>query len=541
MKRLLLLITVALGLGLTLSVLWMLGGASIPTRAQSYRVLVPPSLTRQHAPVVITGSLLSNLIGKPLEEVFVYAYQGTTPTQIPFQIDERETGGVYVAVEDGQLDENDELVFMAIDGGGWVDNPWLDAGGTLITPTYVITLTDPISNTHAWTYVFYSDRLSHTFSADYVSYDNGNDRITAPGQYTLGFSATYGFMDYLTLGDGSTNLLDRSKLWITGTLWGGPFDVNEEDITQDGVHAIDGPVRVTRVNTTTLAGGPVGSVQGSATLFAYRSLIVQTTALPVPGAPLQVAYLRTSTDWNGQASGMTYYDANNPAGATIDGIPDAVTINPLTRWTQVTGVTGTVVNVYNIPAGLGGTQSTYYKDDSTIDSKDTGDQRSYGNAGFQVDDPNPGTYTIPGHIYFPTGTTGNIGSTYVAYHDNPVQASVAVSTPASPWISVTADEDVASACPGETVTYTLSLAASEGFAAPVTLTLQGAPSGTSVFFDPNPVIPPGSSQLYITTTASTAAGTYAMTVTGTSGALTDTANLTLALAWYTYLPFVTRN
>jgi len=41
-----------------------------------------------------SGSLLSDLTGRPLEEIFVYAYQGTIPTQIPFQIDEREMGGM---------------------------------------------------------------------------------------------------------------------------------------------------------------------------------------------------------------------------------------------------------------------------------------------------------------------------------------------------------------------------------------------------------------------------------------------------------------
>jgi len=97
------------------------------------------------------------------------------------------------------------------------------------------------------------------------------------------------------------------------------------------------------------------------------------------------------------------------------------------------------------------------------------------------------------------------------------------------WISVTAATGVASFYPGETATFTLSLAASEGFTTPVTLTLQGAPSGTTVSFDPNPVTPPSISQLHITTTVSIVAGTYTMTVTGTSGQVTDTTSLTLTI------------
>ena len=97
------------------------------------------------------------------------------------------------------------------------------------------------------------------------------------------------------------------------------------------------------------------------------------------------------------------------------------------------------------------------------------------------------------------------------------------------WISVTAVSDVANVYPGETATYTLSVTASEGFTAPVTLTLQGAASEATVYFVPNPVTPPGDSQLYITTTASTTVGTYAMTVTGMSDQVTDTTSLTLTV------------
>jgi uncharacterized membrane protein len=95
---------------------------------------------------------------------------------------------------------------------------------------------------------------------------------------------------------------------------------------------------------------------------------------------------------------------------------------------------------------------------------------------------------------------------------------------------VTAAPDVASVYPGEVATYSISVTASEGYSEPVTLNLQGEPGGVAVSFDPNPVTPPGDSQLHVTTSASTVAGTYAMTVTGTSGTLTDTADLTLIVA-----------
>ena len=86
---------------------------------------------------------------------------------------------------------------------------------------------------------------------------------------------------------------------------------------------------------------------------------------------------------------------------------------------------GTVVSVSDIPAKLGGTQSTYYRDDGTADSNDTGDQCSYGDAGLRVDDPTPGIYTVLGHVYFLTGAVTNVGATYVDYYDIPLQVSIA--------------------------------------------------------------------------------------------------------------------
>ena len=110
-------------------------------------------------------------------------------------------------------------------------------------------------------------------------------------------------------------------------------------------------------------------------------------------------------------------------------------------------------------------------------------------------------------------------------------------------LTLIAQPDVQTVLPGDTTAYTLSVTASEGFTSPVILTLQGAPSETAFSFVPNPVTPPGDSQLCITTTASTEAGTYAMTVTGTSGVLTDTASVILMVAsaapdFVNYLPII---
>jgi hypothetical protein len=94
---------------------------------------------------------------------------------------------------------------------------------------------------------------------------------------------------------------------------------------------------------------------------------------------------------------------------------------------------------------------------------------------------------------------------------------------------MSADHNEVSVYPGETATYDLAVTASEGFTQPITLALQGAPAGTSVSFDPNPVMAPGGSQLHITTPAAIRAGVYAMTATGTAGEISAETSLTLTV------------
>jgi hypothetical protein len=113
------------------------------------------------------------------------------------------------------------------------------------------------------------------------------------------------------------------------------------------------------------------------------------------------------------------------------------------------------------------------------------------------------------------------------------------STPPEVSLTLTAEPASRTIQTGHTAMYTLSPIINGGYVRPVTFTLSGAPSEAIVSFAPDPVTPPGASQLSITTTASTAAGTHAMTVTGTSGVLADTANLNLIVVTSkNYLPII---
>ncbi len=110
----------AIAASTTASLLMVLALVTVHAGAEPAAVPQDPqnTLTRQRDPVVVQGSSLPEFAGAPLNELFVYAYNGGIWHQIPFQLDEVEPiGNTYVVTEDGQLDANDELAFMALDAG----------------------------------------------------------------------------------------------------------------------------------------------------------------------------------------------------------------------------------------------------------------------------------------------------------------------------------------------------------------------------------------------------------------------------------------
>jgi hypothetical protein len=147
-------------------------------------------------------------------------------------------------------------------------------------------------------------------------------------------------------------------------------------------------------------------------------------------------------------------------------------------------------------------------------------------------EPNPLTPPGTSQLYVTTtaSTLARIYTMVVTGTADRVTATMSLTLTVDPALTLVARPDVRVVLPGGIAPYTLSVIASGGFAVPVTLTLQGAPPATYASFGPNPVTLPGDSQLHITTTPSTAAGTYPMTVTGTADSFTGTTDLTLIVS-----------
>jgi uncharacterized membrane protein len=83
---------------------------------------------------------------------------------------------------------------------------------------------------------------------------------------------------------------------------------------------------------------------------------------------------------------------------------------------------------------------------------------------------------------------------------------------------------------GGTTSYTVTLAAINGYSGTVNFSVTGLPVGATATFTPASLVGSGTSTLAITTANPTTSGSYALSITGSDGTLTHTASVTLMVS-----------
>jgi hypothetical protein len=101
--------------------------------------------------------------------------------------------------------------------------------------------------------------------------------------------------------------------------------------------------------------------------------------------------------------------------------------------------------------------------------------------------------------------------------------------PSGPDFSITASPASQTVTAGAGTSYTATVAASGGFTGAVSFSVSGLPSGATASFNPTSVTGSGSSTMSVSTSASTPAGTYTLTIAGTSGALSHSTTVKLVV------------
>lgn len=377
----------------------------------------PKTLDRNLEPVIIQGIQVNALIGAPVQHLFVYTFTGSgLAERIPVQVDEITSSGNYSGSEDNLLDANDEIIFMAKDLGNRATDTTLLTSTLPISPTwYEIEVTDPLSPTKkGWAYLVRSATLSSP-GGNYVDYIAATQDISAT-TYKLGLATTYLGFDDLTLNGNSSDILDRTKLRVTLPLFGTQTENNL--VTPTPLLIKDGPVRVILQQIASAAGG-LASLNN--TYLAYASLL-QTTASV--SSSLSLSKVRTSVDFSSAASGATFYNANVPAGVTINGSADAVPETPLSTWFQISHTTGRIIQVTDLSQAGGSTRKNYYCEGAAEcdGTAQTGDGTSYGDSGFLIEGNVSKKFSTKSILYLPPGSgLSNVGAAYETYFFNPLQ------------------------------------------------------------------------------------------------------------------------
>ncbi|PYU24036.1 MAG: hypothetical protein DMG30_09915 [Acidobacteria bacterium] len=119
--------------------------------------------------------------------------------------------------------------------------------------------------------------------------------------------------------------------------------------------------------------------------------------------------------------------------------------------------------------------------------------------------------TVPAGTY-PFTITGTAGSV-----THSVQATLMVGSGTTPDFSVSLTSPSVSSLQGQTASYAVNIASSNGFNQSVSITCAGLPSGATCASSPGSVMAPGSATVTVAVPGTLAPGTYAFTITGTSG------------------------
>ena len=340
--------------------------------------------------------------------------------------------GTYAGADpDPTLDEGDEIAMMAADAGARAEGAASPAGVDPGTRTEV-RVHDPLQpGTARYLYLYETDSgLDPAAGERYVDYefdlDSGDykstydftgvaDNGSGPPANTEGSSVTTDFYSQsllsrwvadelrITAGSaGGIDILDGDKVQVsygcgrselTFSRGGGGFIVNKS-----------GPVRAIR--------SYIGANSGTFTQrdhVYYERRDDMTTYLRVhPGITTISSFL----DFSPAASGMSYRNSANPAGVTIDGVPDPGLDSgggaPI-EWEQATGPQGTVSSVSRVETDLPGfAPGSYFLDDSTSPSVAQcggyADNQAWGSSGPVFTSGGANTDPTLGSAYSLTGT-----------------------------------------------------------------------------------------------------------------------------------------
>jgi hypothetical protein len=273
-------------------------------------------------------------------------------------------------------------------------------------------------------------------------------------------------------------------------------------------------------NTKTFVADPSGDVY-----------VLPTTAYPTKGDGVTYGWMKTSV-----AQGR---DRSKSVDPRLAGINFASNGSPATFFVDLPSP-----GTYNIVLGIGDAGwrecwvqcQVQFLDGSTVLVTVTGGLISAGTFYDATGKAWPGAAWPSGNLsqqvtLMGTRLTMVVGTNQVTGDFTTVPFLGVTQVSEAPSFTLSASPASLSVAPGDEGKSTITATTSNGFDSAISLSAAGAPSGTTVSFDPNPIPAPGAgnSTMTIIVGSTTLPGTYPITVTGTSGGTQQntTVNLTV--------------
>lgn len=141
--------------------------------------------------------------------------------------------------------------------------------------------------------------------------------------------------------------------------------------------------------------------------------------------------------------------------------------------------------------------------------------------------PGSSSVAAPGNVSY--ANPGSYVASFTVTDDEGLASQAATRTVTVSNFTVSATPSSQSVMPGENATYTVTVTPSSGFTGTVGFTVTGLPSGATATFTPPSVTSSGSTSMVVSTSGATPSGSYPLVISGTSGPLTRTANVTLVV------------
>jgi hypothetical protein len=401
---------------------------ALPSRADTVKA---KTLLRTEDWVVLTGKDLPRLEGKHKDKIRLYAQKNGSLQPIPFQVDERTPDGTYCFtegdpdkiikdVDDGLIDDNDEVVFMAKDAGDLATESGFPPGQKAV---HLIQLIDPKDGGVAWVYAFAfddppprspkkyawlerKDDGAITWHGERWTSDNAKSTWNSCRMTTLKFAApedeTPDYSKCPSIIDCSKVTL-RLRKWYTNHQW----DSTDFYVKIGGY--INGPVRVicqSIMEFDIALGFKLRAKDSYIMCYANASTMPTTADNPIDIAddPGQSWY-KLLMDLNSKtAKGWKFYNNWNQTPVAIDGKMDDQEKKLDKRWPDwncVFGPEGAMIQRFTIPKEtMRDTNELYYDDDMTHEEPPEFEPGNWGCFGYKLDLSGvkaglyPGDYTI---------------------------------------------------------------------------------------------------------------------------------------------------